>query len=482
MESQDNIYWVRVPKIMVMMGLLILVPPVFASNMQHKQKCDAEIKKAEEACNKAGQEAKQAGQNSNNAGQAQDAAHGGNSDRGSNNLCPRIQKQKQDIDNAMGKCEAARAACKSKCDAEKAQDDLHPTLQPPKAKTNPDPTQCMSKTQPQMTEMGKSAAPLPGQAAEACKSGDESKSGGQPPQMPPPPQDDKKDDKKDDPLRCEGDEGARYSDCNAAYIAKCNNNLSQSGCEAFANRYCGAAGSGAAIPSSPAKPGLVADKTGEGLGSGFCKMYSAYKFCKSNAASSECPSCRGSYAFSTPQCQADPLQCIPVDALKNAQTSCPLDPLFSDPKTAAEIAKLVENNEKKNDPPATQIPGQTGSGGSTTGNNGSGGLAVGGGGGNPGGYSEGQGGGAGSGYGAVPESASGGAGGGGGGYAAASLGEEAGEAAADGAGAGQGSAETADSAAASDVGNRYGHTLFSITSAVYKGRCERGLFNPCRAH
>lgn len=422
---------------------------------------------------------------------ARSASRGGtNINVNAGRLAADAAAQKADVEAAKAKCKQAREECEQKCDGEKDKARPMSQLKPctglcPIAKNDiaslidiKKKSDCTAPITAQEKLLEQASKNLGNDKNAADDTGKQSQGG--PPQIPPiqPPQKEEKEKKEEEKLACEGDEGARYSDCNAKYVAKCNDRMNESGCETFANRYCGAASVGASVKN------YVADKSGEGLGSGFCKGYTAYKFCKS-VERSECPSCRGSALHSSPECQANPLKCVSSAQLSEAKNKCPSDPIFLDPAVlAAANGDTSGSNPYKNNEPVstakggTQTPG-AGSGGASGG--------VGAGGALPGagqavglpGQGEGM-------NGAVPESLPGGnasavGSGSAGNYGEGSVAEEEEnrDPAATGLSEGVLPASAVEGMPARDVSNQYGPNLFSISTQVYRNLCAAEKLSTC---
>jgi hypothetical protein len=464
----------------------------FAASHQHVQKCQKAKTAADQACTQARNGAEAAGQGHNAGGTAQDAGHGGNSDRGSGNLCPRLQNQKQNLDKAKGTCEAELAKCKQTCGDEKTKDDQHnqtwmQTQQKQEHKAEGvKPEICDQQLPGMISKLGEAAAPLAQQAQQACKSGEQSKGGA--PQIPPitpPPKEEKKDEQQaqKEALKCESNEGARYSDCNGYYTANCTStNMSGANCNEFAQRYCGSASGGGQANANigGATGAVVVDKGGEGLGSPFCSMYQAYKFCQAGARGG-CPSCRGTASFSSPTCQNDPSKCMSSEQLVDAQNKCPTDPIFLNPNVQKQIAdaknpeKIAEGTSTSKTPGAIppSAAGGASSGGGSSGLGGSGGTGAGGG-------IEG----------ATPESLPvgtavqmelGNGGGGSGGSGEYNFGDEE-EAGRGPAGLTEQSVMPAGAVQglAKDISNQFGPNVFSISSTVYRSMCSKGTLTACK--
>ncbi len=466
--------------------------------------CQKDAKKAEDDCDKAFKDA-----NAADAARSADTQAGSGNDINQN--CSKmgndIGKQQGNVGQAQAKCSAALGKCSSSCKEADTDAKTEPAMGIERGKIAARRSQCQNKISPQVAQLAQALGNLAKNAAEAaaCKQASENGKGGQPPQIPPPPPKEDKPKEEKQALNCDGEEGARYSDCNAKYLAKCMNKMNESGCELFANRYCGNATGGSSVnvnnggglggglggmrAQSAFKTqatNLVVDKSGEGLGSGFCKMVTAYRFCQA-VGRTECPSCRGQYAYSTAACQNDPTKCIPNisnEQLTDAKNKCPTDPIFLDPSVAKalENGEGVSNQTKNNEPVKTQAP-TAGAGGSGSGGSGStGGGALGGGGaGVIGANNEGI-------DGATPESLPGGSAnavgsGGAGGYGGEESVTEEEEENRDPASAGMSDgilpASAVEGMPARDVSNQYGPNLFSISSQVYRTLCAAEKLSTC---
>lgn len=470
--------------------MVILGGTVSESSSATTQECQQAVQQAEQACNAAEQ-----ARNAGDASQSAQTGAGAGNDINAN--CQKIgndiAKQMGRINQAKQACENAKNKCNSQCEAAKNSPDpgdLQPGFPQTKSSVSAKQKECTSKIQPRIDNANQALQGLGGNSgqADACKQA--SDKGGQPPQPPqlPQNQDDKKEAEKKETVKCDSTEGIRYSDCNNHYLKKCTGAIQTAGCEDFAVRYCGAASPGKQADvvidnqTNVKAASVVVDKGGEGLGSGFCNMYSAYKFCK-NGARESCPSCQGTHAWDTPACQSNASLCKPVlsdSQLLNAKESCPTDPVFLDPAVqkqvvAAEEAKKNETGGATTKPP-TQPGGGTAAGGPAGGGN------------TP------AGGGADKGF--IPESAGSGesrpvgtsvpvdsgGGGGGGGYGVSSVSEE--EDAEEGKPRELSSESVLPAGAvegmAPDVSNQFGPNVFSISTAVYRQMCSTHRLTGCR--
>lgn len=442
---------------------------------------------------------------------AKDAARSalpGNNDIQNNaaRLAANAAAQGADVAAAQGACKAAQTKCESQCEGEKGKAQPHaankfsPLHQEAKLDIstmidNAKKKDCTGPLKKEQDKLQQAKDNLNKDQNAANNTKDASNSGGAP-QIPPiqPPQKEEKTPEEKQALNCEGDEGARYSDCNAKYIAKCMDRMNESGCETFAGRYCGNASGGNSVNLKAGEnahfkthsANYVVDKSGEGLGSGFCKMVTAYRFCQA-VGRTECPSCRGGALYSSAACQSDPSKCVPTlssGQLADAKNKCPTDPIFLDPT----VAKAVENGEgtkpgDKNEP-STPVINPDKTAGAPVAGNGSGGGGLGGGGGT------GPIGAEGALNGATPESlpigdanpvsAGGAAGSGSGNYAEESSEEEENrDPASAGGAAGILPAAAVEGLPARDVSNQFGPNLFSISSQVYRNMCAAEKFSTC---
>lgn len=322
-------------------------------------------------------------------------------------------------------------------------------------------------------------------------------------------------------IDCSQSDAGTYSECNDQLAQLCLRSLSSAQCQAFASRYCGSASGTATNPTinanlpttSPAlgdgiktatttvdtlgQPTLFSGRmgaTGEGVGTPFCKVVVATKYC-SQSGRDKCPSCVQLAINKSPICANDPALCLAQnspDQINQAKQTCPTDPAFSDPTFVAGGGAQLPPNLRGGSPavlPQQDGLGQTttaaggGSGGpsvaGTGGSNGSGGIstssirpasAAGGHAGD--GVSEGRGG--------VASRGGFASGGGvaarggdhtGGGYAMGSR-----ETASVG---GYRPASAGNSGPASDVQGQYGPSVFALGSQTIRNRCAAGKLLNC---
>ena len=437
--------------------MLLLTAPLAA-----RASCDSAINQARTQCDNA---VKAAGAIDNARSAATAASSGTDINQNCSNIGRDIGQQQGNLANAKAQCEAAAARCKGQCT---------------KPQDVPKQPQCDSAVRSQIAQLTSAMGGLAanGQQAAACQQ--QSDSGKQPPPMPPPPKgDDKKDEKQ--AFQCDSEQGARYSDCNQHYVSKCTSSMSSGNCDAFAERYCGSPNAGTSIPMpgtsgtrTQSQTKYVTDKRGEGLGSDFCKMVTAYRYCQTMGREG-CPSCRAGGAG------ADSLS---PEMLKKGRETCPTDPAFLDPAVVAKINQTpstgtstpdVGINETKNKNPdltaGTSAPGSGSGGGRLSGGAGGGGATL---------------------DGARPESSpigdsqdfTGGAGGGsGGGYNPSSYASEESTEEDERTPTSSGAAKPLPAGAveglAADVSNQNGPSLFSIGTGAYKALCQKGALKNC---
>lgn len=443
--------------------------------------CNSGAKAAEDQC-RAAEAALKASDAARSASTA--ASSGTDINQNCSNLGRDIGQQQGDIGKAQSQCSAALSRCSSSCTPNPINPAENGAIESRKS-------QCINTINKELADLGTAMGNLAGNGAQsaACQQASQ----GKPPQMPPmqPPQSQNEEKKS---MTCDSAEGARYSDCNSIFISKCTKDMNASYCSEFSDRYCGSATvggqsnlSGSKTGFATAVAGVVVDKGGEGLGSSFCNMVTAYKFCQASGRG-ECPTCRGLYSYSSPDCQNDPKKCIPSmtgSQLESAKNNCPLDPVFMDPVAL----KKLEEGIKKESP--TETPAKTG--GATPERVGSAGSAATGGTGR--GLSESGPGGAGSGSGALngttPESLPNGI----------AVGMETGSSGGSASGSSYSPEEDADEKAnggplgskkplmpaeavagmAKDVSNQFGPNIFSISTAVYRNMCSQGRLTHCKA-
>lgn len=497
-------------------ALAILMAPAISEAGQWSNRCEQAGKKSKAACDGAANSAK-AADNAQAAGNIAGVGQQKTVNPGSNTLQKQAKDQAGRLNNAKNQCEQEKKKCEEECDKEEKDRQSKENLpnQPPpngppiKQEAMQDEGKVDEKKQsacivPLLAVIGDlgSGAAQAGQAAQqAGNTG--SSSGGMP--MPLPiPLGGGKDDKKDTPaqtnnptsdkVNCEAEGSSRYSDCNSAYIEKCQNSTTAAGCEPFISRYCGNTGSTTTTPSQTNTPSttgndnislstqstsvtanLVADKQGEGLGSAFCQKITAIKFC-AMAGRSECPSCKNLNSA---------WPAASTSTLASAQTTCPTDPMFLDPAVRAQLGTGTSTPSSSNSmsnvstqsissKPVSAAGGAASGGGSMHDGGAGGAGSVGG---APGGASR-------DGAGTSVSIGSGDFGGGGGGGGGGSY-------SGDASGPGYNPASVNGHASRTptavvgqngprDVANQYGPSVFSIQSTTYRDMCARGRFLHCR--
>jgi hypothetical protein len=322
-------------------------------------------------CRQEGQKQSQECQNAVNQAGTADAASAGqraattgasaNINPGTGAQGAQIAEQTARLQSAKARCEAAKKQCESKCDSEKAKAQPHAKPTDPRYHeatadmSTIDGTKNSACIAPIMGMIGQLDNGLNQLAQAQQGTGNTGNSSGAMPPIPPPSN--KDDDKKNNatdtanqnqPLDCKQSQNTRYSDCNDYYINKCSGNMGQDGCDQFINRYCGPMNgststnpvSNFSVSSTSATANLVADKQGEGMGSSFCGKANGYRFCQTSGRE-QCPSCQSLTNWST---------ALSTDQLKQAQNTCPSDPMFADPAIAAQ---LNTPNGSATDNPAT---------------------------------------------------------------------------------------------------------------------------------
>lgn len=140
-----------------------------------------------------------------------------------------------------------------------------------------------------------------------------------------------------------------YSDCNDHFVAQCASDPSSSSCQTFSGRYCTGSSSSSTTQTTapsvidPSTGGVVIasaedkDIKGEGVGSQFCFTSQATSFCAAASNRASCPSCLQLQTNKAEACKANPSLCLAQNStadIEAAKTSCPSDPLFSNPNYA----------------------------------------------------------------------------------------------------------------------------------------------------
>lgn len=491
--------------ILALLSGFLLPGPTFAGEFENK--CRQAGDSAKSAC-KGAVDAAKAGDSSQSGAIAAGSGNAVNPNAG--NLGQGISGQQGRLNQAQSACQAAKQKCTSTCDQaqQKAQSTPDPqTKKPPHSDAQKIPgtkqSSCIAPIESMLGELGKAQDNLSNdkQASEATKNASQGgappgggKSGGG---------DDKKDQgQNQNPsaqlaggIDCNTSDGARYSDCNEKLVEKCKNSMGDSTCVAFGTRYCGSVSSGQSSSvntggilrpafSSTNTSGMVVDKSGEGLGSSYCKTYSAYKFCQQSGRGA-CPSCVNLQASNSPTCISSPEQCMgenSSEVLDRARKECPSDPLFSDPSVQRNAGAGTTTREPSNT--SGSLSGsKNGTSGSAAGigfgGHGSGSAATNGPGASAGPDLE---------YGQAPGGAhsnagvSEGGGGGGGGYSSDQNSSEIDPfkvQSADGKAGKPHAGGAANGSIPADVAKEFGPSLFSISTSTYQSLCQKQRLN-CR--
>ena len=468
-------------------------------------KCNADAGQAEKDC-------KQAADQVNAKDKSRSAATGAGAGDDINQNCDKIGKdisqQQGEAGLAKAKCEASLKKCGDSCKESDTAAPIDPAKSIEQGNISKRRSRCQNDITPKIGELSQALSQLANNAnqAGACKQASDKGGGGAPPPIPPMTPAEKKGEQKKEAMKCDSSEGVRYSDCNGLYIAKCTPNMSVAGCQEFAGRYCGSATSGTQTDVTVSggagvqrenfakaqalktqsrgfnTASVVVDKGGEGLGTGFCRMVTAYKFCQATGRG-ECPSCKGMHDYNSPVCQNDPSKCMASlshEGLVAAKNKCPTDPLFLDPAVQKKMTEAEAGKKETVDAgQRVKVPDRLGGGGATGGGGGSG----------PGGAgSAARGGGL---DGATPESlpvgtavgidTSSGGGGGSGGSSGQSPTDEV-EEDSKPRGLSTESILPAESVTGMprDISNQFGPNVFSISSAVYKSMCGKGTLSRCQ--
>jgi len=169
-------------------------------------------------------------------------------------------------------------------------------------------------------------------------------------------------------IDCEASGSEAYSDCNDHYVAKCLTDLSSESCKAFSSRYCSTSGSSSGESTtqsvSQSSSGVIIasaedkNKIGEGFGSAYCMKAQATDFC-STSGREDCPSCQQLEASKAEVCGSNPALCLmqnDPNAIETAKRTCPSDPMFSYANYTSGGGSTVPNSEGLKDP---ILPGQS---------------------------------------------------------------------------------------------------------------------------
>lgn len=360
--------------------LVLLMSPSlsWAAAPTWAQDCEKAGQQSTKACEGAANAAK-AGDNAQAAGNMAGAGSSSNVNMGANALQQQGQAQAARLTQAQQQCQQEQEKCKQQCDQEEndrkprepktpQQDPMSPAARAQSGQVEQKKqSACIAPIAAIMGDLGKGAS----DAANAANGANQTGNASMPMPIPIPPkkEDKKEDEKKPDQLQAQLDckqSGTHvYADCNNTYIQKCLQNMEDSGCSDFSNRYCSNGSVTGTPPPTPPKddnlmatfstqqqnPNWTKGKDGEGMGSEFCKKSNAFKYCKV-AGRTDCPSCK---SLSNPW----PLT---GEQLKASQNTCPTDPMFLEPAVQAQL------NNTTTTPPSTTGNTSTGYGTGTTGN------------------------------------------------------------------------------------------------------------------
>ena len=189
---------------------------------------------------------------------------------------------------------------------------------------------CDAEVKKVTTALTTSAANLASNAANQCKTGNQSQSA--PPMMPPQPPSPQQTPTPPTPPTtpnnnqtntassdCTGEGSTSSSSCVSQYVSQCSNHFDSGVCPQFSQNYCSSKGGSSG--SSSGSPGSSGDSYNPGQGltdnPSYCQNYLAQGF-KCTAATNMCPSCPGYTPGAT----------VP--------DTCADDPAYSNPNVAAE--------------------------------------------------------------------------------------------------------------------------------------------------
>lgn len=308
----------------------IVIAPPAARAGQYLTQCQQSAKSQAQACEGAVLNAKS---QDISRSSATGASSGTNMNKNSGALMNNIAAQRANLNGAKSQCEQAKSKCVSDCGRAKSQAASDPNgkadaAQIPGVQKN----QCETPIDKSLGDLQTADSNLNNNNDQANNTKDSS--GGMPPMQPPQSDDKKKDDAKTDQpatkptANCTGTGAERFSDCNDQYLSKCASDMTGPGCAAFSDRYCNltssasaastsVAGASSSVISAAGSSGLVVDKKGEGLGSGYCQTVNAYRFCQKDGRGA-CPSCL----------QMNGAPAADASAMARAAEQCPSDPIF----------------------------------------------------------------------------------------------------------------------------------------------------------
>ncbi len=376
--------------------LVVTTYSATSNSAQWENQCRSKSEASDKEC-KAAVTAAQAGD------AAQSSALGGMATRAIQPNTPLftsgIQGQLGRLATAEGTCHSAKSKCQNECKNQKEQatNKCLEFTQDPVNKAYLEPA-CTDKGTIPNTQASKCEAPIDGEIArlkqaqnnlkndqQANDKTQDASNQGSPPQIPPmspppPGEEEPKTQAEDEKLNCDSKDGTRYSDCNNHFVNKCPAEMSSATCNDFSDRFCSLAPADQE-PKPPvdklqSKSSYVVDKTGEGMGSKYCKLANAHRFCQVSGRS-ECPSCQNLTVNSTFTCVFSPESCRAENSseqLEKARANCPSDPMFLDPNLTADADAtpaisvdatndtLGSNDTAPKDRLQASTPGSSGSG------------------------------------------------------------------------------------------------------------------------
>jgi hypothetical protein len=311
-------------------------------------------------------------------------------------------------------------------------------------------------------------------------------------------------------IDCSKSDAYQYQDCNDYLANTCTQAMtsntygSDANCMNFGNRFC-ASSSSSIVPISSA-PAVIPAGTpvagatppigqpGEGVGTPFCQSVLAYNYCQTSGRE-QCPSCLQIANNQAAACVNNPALCLAQnsqDQINQAKTTCPTDPIFSNPAYVAggaAVANQLAATQGGTSLPAVVLPQSVnGSSSAVEGatpasvSSGTASAAV-------SGATTGAATASASDNGASREGGSTGAGsapsyanGGGANYVPSSVASMGGREVAMSGGAGATARNTASTSGgpASDVQGQFGPSVFAMGSQAIRQRCQAGKLNNCQ--